>query len=500
MCSKIVQNVLQINNRFALRGFCLQQYCASYATKSFISDEPSGPLLKTSEIPGPKTKQLLKRLNSIQQAGSVSLFIDYDKSLGNYVCDADDNILLDVYMQIASVPLGYNHPEMIKAVQDPKNLATFVNRPALAVFPPSEWPDRLQAALLSVAPKGLQQVHTMACGSCANENAFKAIFFWYMDKQRGDHPPAEEDLQSCMENKAPGSPPLTILSFRGAFHGRTLGVLSATHSKGIHKVDLPAFDWPIASFPRYKYPLEEHRAENEAKDRACLEEVRYLIDSYNKRGTPVAGIIVEPIQSEGGDHHASVAFFRELRAIASEAGVAFLCDEVQTGCGPTGTFWAHEQWSLTDPPDIVSFGKKMLTGGFYYKDEFRAKQPYRIMNTWVGDPTKVVLLEALLNVIERDNLLRNVYETGKLLLKGLKDCEKRYPNLIQNVRGIGTFCAFDCPTPERREEMLNKLRHKGVNMGGCGDAAVRFRPSLIFQPHHAELLLNAINEVLRDYK
>jgi 4-aminobutyrate aminotransferase / (S)-3-amino-2-methylpropionate transaminase len=102
-----------------------------------------------------------------------------------------------------------------------------------------------------VAPKGLNQITTMACGSCANENAYKAIFMWYRQKQRmGDFSP--EELSSCMINQAPGSPDLSILSFHGAFHGRTMGVLSTTHSKAIHKLDVPAFDWPIASFPIYK--------------------------------------------------------------------------------------------------------------------------------------------------------------------------------------------------------------------------------------------------------
>ncbi|CAG2067854.1 unnamed protein product, partial [Timema podura] len=101
----------------------------------------------------------------------------------------------------------------------------------------------------------------------------------------------------------------------GAFHGRTLGVLSTTHSKYIHKIDIPAFDWPIASFPQYKYPLEENKRENEAEDKKCLAEVEDLIVQYKKKGIPVAGIVVEPIQSEGGDNEASPQFFQQLQRI-----------------------------------------------------------------------------------------------------------------------------------------------------------------------------------------
>lgn len=467
--------------------------------RPLVPNEPTEPAIVTNEIPGPKSKKLFQRLDSIQQSGAVNLFADYEKSLGNYLYDVDGNRYLDIYMQIASAPLGYNHPDMIRAVTDPKNIVAFVNRPSLPVFPPSDWPDLLQDVLLSAAPKGLTQVQTMACGSCSNENAIKAIFFWYKDRQRGGKPPSEEELQSSVFNKSPGSPELSILSFHGGFHGRTLGVLSCTHSKGIHKVDVPAFDWPIAAYPQYKYPLNEHMVENDAEDRRCLNEVRSLIEKYNKIGKPVAGIIVEPILAEGGDKQASNAFYCELRAIAAEKEVAFLCDEVQTGCGATGKMWAHEHWGLTNPPDIVTFGKKMLTGGYYYKDEFRPKQAYRIMNTWFGEPTKLIMLDAQLKVMKRDNLIDVTVEAGKGLLKGLEDAAKRYPNLIQNARGTGTMCALDCPTPAKRDTLIGKLRLNGVNSGGSGNSTLRFRPALIFQQSHAEQFLDKLDSVLKTW-
>lgn len=91
---------------------------------------------------------------------------------------------------------------------------------------------------------------------------------------------------------------------------------------------MPSFDWPIATFPLYKYPLEENVQENQAIDKKCLAEVQELIESFRKRGTPVAGIIVEPIQGEGGDNHGSSEFFKGLRKITSDNHVALIVDEV----------------------------------------------------------------------------------------------------------------------------------------------------------------------------
>lgn len=93
---------------------------------------------------------------------------------------------------------------------------------------------------------------------------------------------------------------------------------------------------------------------------------KYNIYHYFLLDYPVAGIIVEPIQSEGGDNEASPYFFQQLQKIAKKHGAGLLIDEVQTGGGATGKMWCHEHFNLESPPDIVTFSKKMLTGGFYH--------------------------------------------------------------------------------------------------------------------------------------
>lgn len=127
---------------------------------------------------------------------------------------------------------------------------------------------------------------------------------------------------------------------------------------------------------------------------------------------------------------------------------------MQTGCGPTGKFWAHEHFNLDTPPDIVTFSKKMLIGGFYYRDPFRPEQAYRIFNTWLGDPSKLVLINEVIKEIKKENLLDQVDKTGKYLLKGLEDAQKKFPNLVLNARGKGTFCAIDFQTPELRDKAI----------------------------------------------
>jgi len=454
--------------------------------------EYDAPSMKTA-IPGPKSKDLSKQMDKHQDTRTQHFFVDYKKSMGNYVVDADGNVMLDILCSIASHSIGYNAPALVEAARSEEWVTSLINRPATGVQPSTTWPGVIDKGIMSVAPQGLDQVFTAMCGSCANETAYKAVFMSHQRKIRGDSAYTPEELASCMKNEAPGAPNLSIMSFKGGFHGRLFGSLSTTRSKALHKVDIPAFNWPQASFPQLKYPLDQHEAENRKEEDRCLAEVQDVLKSGRDQ---IVGLVVEPIQGEGGDNYATPYFFQQLRKITKESGVALIVDEVQTGVGATGKFWAHEHWGLDSPPDVVTFSKKMQAAGFYHSMDLRPREGYRNFNTWLGDPIRALQAGVIIKEINDNRLLENVQITGNYLKDGLHDLQKRHPNLVSNVRGVGTFLAFDLPTPELQDKFIQKLRQNGVEATGSGVKSVRFRPMLIFAPKHAEQFLNIADSVL----
>ncbi|KAH9900389.1 4-aminobutyrate aminotransferase [Xylariomycetidae sp. FL2044] len=462
---------------------------------TFYTGEPEGPVVKT-DIPGPKSQEKIAKLHQVFDTRSLNMLADYTKSFGNYIVDPDDNALLDVYAQIASIPIGYNNPALVKAAQSPEMVSSIINRPALGNFPSHDWADVLETGILRVAPKGLNQVFTAMAGSDANETAYKAAFMWRRQQERGG--PAveftEEEMESAMNNQSPGASQLSILSFKTAFHGRLFGSLSTTRSKPIHKLDIPAFDWPQATFPQLKYPLDKYAEENAKAEADSLAEVEHLIKTYH---VPPCAVIVEPIQSEGGDNHASPAFFRGLREVTKKHNVLLIVDEVQTGVGATGKFWAHDHWDLPTPPDMVTFSKKAQTAGYYFGDpSLRPNKPYRQFNTWMGDPARALLFRAIIDEIQRLDLVSHTAQVGDYLFGKLEGLAAKYPGQFENLRGKnrGTFIAFDNPN---RDAFLAKAKKFGINIGGSGATAVRLRPMLIFEKQHADLLLEALEKVVQ---
>ncbi|VDN32718.1 unnamed protein product [Cylicostephanus goldi] len=212
--------------------------------------------------------------------------------------------------------------------------------------------------------------------------------------------------------------------------------------------------------------------------------------------------------------------------------------KVQTGGGGTGEFWAHSHWNLPTPPDIVTFSKKLITGGYFYGEHMRVKEAYRIYNTWMGDPSKLFLLQKVIEVIKRDNLVEKTKEVGKYFQQELnrlqrdnlvektkevgkyfqqelnrlqvrkystnhwhdakeKPFQSAHSSIFAQARGMGTFAAIDLPDAGIRDLFVTKAIDSGLHCGGCGEKSVRFRPALIYGKKHAEITFDILEKAVK---
>lgn len=444
--------------------------------------EPERVSMKTA-IPGPRTEEMRARHGRFQDARTVHVYQDAKNSKGNYLVDVDGNAMLDVYGHIAALPVGYNHPDLLSAFRSGRFDWAIGYRPALGVAPPAEWVDLVERTMMRIAPPGLTKLVTVTTGAEAVENAIKAAFIRHARERRKGAPPSDGELAACMENDQRSANEMKVVSFEGAFHGRSLGALSLTRSKAIHKLDFPAFAWPKVPFP-----------ESRADEARSLEELEATLKAG--MGT-IAAVIVEPIQGEGGDRHASVDFFTTIRRLTRTYDAAFIVDEVQTCGGSTGTFWAHEAWALADPPDIVTFSKKMQLGGYYCTDDYAPADPYRIFNTFLGDPFRGAQLEVIVEIIEKDALVAGARTTGALLVRELEALAERHPGVLSGARGAGTFAAIDARDPATLARLLDASRQRGLEVGGSGTRTVRFRPALVFGPRHVAEAIAILEDACR---
>lgn len=452
--------------------------------------EPQGPTVKTA-VPGPLATEGLKRLRKGLDCKRAGNLFDYEKSIGNYIVDVDGNVFLDLFAQIASLPLGYNNPVLAEKVSCPEMVSALINRPANGDFPSKDFSQAIEK-LIKYAPPGMNQVWTAHNGSEANELAFKTAFIYQGYKERKGRSFTHEELRTALENCAPGAPDRAILSFTTAYHGSLFGSLSTTCSKPTYKLDIPAFKWPRAPFPRLKYPLDKNAEYNALEEKQCLEQVERIIESWN---SPIAAVIVEPVQSEGGDNHASAGFFQGLRDITLKHGILLILDEVQVGVGVSGKMWAHEHFNLTTPPDMVTFSKKAQSSGFFFRDPaLRPEQGFSKVSTWYGDPARAILSGIIFEFIDNNKLSDRAVEVGGYLVEKLKPFA--IAGKICNLRGKGLFIAFDLSSSEARDKFIVDAQRNGVNIGPCGPQSIRLRPGLLFEEKHVDVFISVVQKIL----
>jgi L-lysine 6-transaminase len=412
----------------------------------------------------------------------LDLVVDLGRSKGSTLVEARTGVpYLDFATFAGSLPLGMNHPGMTEDAEFTRALTTAaLHKITNPDFHSREYATFVATFARVLGDPALPRLFFVDGGALAVENAVKTAFDWKW-RTSGTDPQR-----------------LLVMHLHGAFHGRSGYTLSLTNTAPVITDGYPQWDWPRLPTPGVHHPLDEFAEANAAADARALGAAEEFFTAHPDR---VACFIAEPVQGAAGDIHLSARFLRGMRELCHEHRALLVLDEVQTGCGVTGTPWLYQQLGIT--PDLVAFGKKtqvcgvMAGGRVTGTPENTFAVAGRIGSTWGGNTVDMVRATRILEIIEQDGLIRHAAEAGALLLSLVEELAARHPAVVSNPRGRGLTCAFDVPDGAVRERVLGELRtvHHVLLLGG-GATSVRFRPCLAVTEDDLRKGVAAVDAVL----
>jgi len=435
------------------------------------------PQLVTS-LPGPNASRILELDRQyVSPSYTRSYPLVARRGRGAMVEDVDGNIFLDFAAGIAVVATGHCHPQVVAAIQ--QQAAELIHMSGTDFYYPSlaELAQKLAAIAPGPEPK---RVYFGNSGTEAIEAAIKLARY---------HTRREK-----------------IVAFYGAFHGRTLGSLSLTASKPVQRRGFGALLSGVFHVP---YP-NPYRCPYGRPAQSCCTECAAFLERqlFRKVIDPqeVAAIVVEPIQGEGGYLPAPSEFLLELQQICRKYGILLVADEVQSGMGRTGKWWAGNHCGLE--PDIICVAKGIASG----MPLSATIAPARVMDwppgahasTFGGNPVSIAAALVTLRLLESE-YMENARCMGDYLLGRLEGWREQFRS-VGDVRGKGLMIGIELvkdqqtkePAPELREAVMQSAFRKGLLVLGAGENTIRLCPPLVIDREQADFALAVLAESLRE--
>jgi 4-aminobutyrate aminotransferase len=437
-----------------------------------------GPKLKTA-IPGPNARRILAGDEKyVSPSYTRSYPMVARRGRGIVVEDVDGNEFFDFSAGIAVTSTGHCHPEVVAAIQ--KQAAELIHMSGTDFY--YEAMVTLAERLSKIAPMpGPHRLYYGNSGAEAIEGALK-LARYHTKRQH-------------------------IIAFLGAFHGRTMGALSLTASKPQQKRRFSPL-MPGVTHVRYPDVYRGCEGGSQDPDKFALGCARYIEDKLFKTilaPEEVAAIFVEPIQGEGGYVVAPTIFMQELRRICDKHGILLVVDEVQSGIGRTGKWFAVEHTGVH--PDIVCMAKGIASGmplGITMsKAEIMDWAPGSHASTFGGNPVCIAAALATLDVIENERLLKNSQEVGDHMMQRMADWPKKH-KIVGDVRGRGLMIGVEIVKDQKtleygnieRDRIVQQAFEHGVLFLGCGPSTIRIAPPLIVTRDEADVAVDVLQEAI----
>jgi 4-aminobutyrate aminotransferase len=297
-----------------------------------------------------------------------------------------------------------------------------------------------------------------------------------------------------------------FIAFLGGFHGRTMGALALTGSKSVQKRGFSPLMPGVTHIP---YAYCYRCAYNRRPETCGVECVRVMEEQLFKTILPaneVAGIVVEPVQGEGGYVVPPRKFFEELERVARRHGILLICDEVQSGMGRTGKMWASEHFGVE--PDILAVAKGIASGmplsATIARAEVMEWPPGAHASTFGGNPVSVAAALATVELLESE-LVENAARVGARMMERLGEWPRRFP-AVGDVRGLGLMIGIEFvrdrqtrePAPELRDRLVEMAFRRGLLLLGAGASVIRLSPPLVLTREQADFALDTLEDCLRE--
>jgi 4-aminobutyrate aminotransferase len=444
--------------------------------KMITATEMKVPRLVTA-LPGPKAKQVVERDAKFM---SPSFTRDYPlvakSGRGAMVEDVDGNVFLDFAAGIAVCSTGHCHPKVVAAIQ--KQAAELIHMSGTDFY--YESLPLLAERLVKTVP--------------GNED--KKVFFTNS---------GTEAIEGAVKLARYATKRDKMIAFYGCFHGRTMGSLSLTASKSTQRKGFGSLLGGVEHIP---YPYA-YRCALGHEPETCGEEILETLENQIFKRlfdpTEVAGIIIEPIQGEGGYVPAPKFFLQELQRICRQYGIMLITDEVQSGMGRTGKWWAFEHAGIE--PDIITSAKGIASGmplgAIIARSSVMDWKPGSHGTTFGGNPVCLAASLATMDLIE-GGLMENAQKMGKYIFERTADWTNKF-KIVGDVRGKGLMVGVEFVRDQRTKERAADLRnaivdgafHKGLLVLGAGENSLRLSPPLLIDQEQADFAVRTLEECIR---
>lgn len=410
--------------------------------------------------PGPKARELLKKDADILSGSAIRWYpLVVESGTGCVVKDVDGNEFIDFNSGLVVLAVGHSHPRVVKAIKDQSEKLIHYSWTDFYYKPIIEFGTRLAEITPGTFAK---KVFFSNSGAEANEAAMK-VARWHTRNS-------------------------LFLAYTGSFHGRTFGTMSLSASKPVHRRHFFPLVPEVTHVP---YPYC-YRCPFGLKYPECnIWCVDFIEEEVLKKFHPpedTAAMFVEPIQGEGGYVVPPEDYFQRLKKILDKYNILIVDDEIQSGMGRTGKWFAIEHWGVT--PDIVTLSKSLASGlpigATISRSEIMDWEAGSHANTLGGNPVACMAGLAVIDIVKDEKLLENATRQGAYLLRRLKELQQKY-QIIGDVRGKGLMIGVELvkdretkePAMDETLEIVNKCFKRGLAIITAGKSTIRIAPPLI---------------------